>query len=108
MPRSKQNQAPVLNELRVTNDGPLASQEMPGTTVTSEQVEAPYDERAVLIELLRRMLFITRCKGMGGQKAPYIKDRCIMCDRPHGANRPCACPHHDAVKLLESLGVEIG
>jgi hypothetical protein len=82
MPRSKQSQAASL----------------------SKSSESPQD---ALADVLRRMLLATRCKGMGGTSAPYMADRCIACDRPHGTNRPCSCPHHDAIHLLETLGVEI-
>jgi hypothetical protein len=93
MPRSKQNQAALPSDLPL-NSEPLIDLQ-------------PESSQDALADVLRRLLLAIRCKGMGGQKAPFMVDRCVLCNWPHGTNRPCSCVHHDAAKLLESLGIEV-
>ena len=115
MPRSKRNQAELQIESMTQAERQAHRDELtdagmyPDDSIWGDKRTFPPRESSqdALADVLRRILLAIRCKGMGGQKAPYMADRCVLCNRPHGPNRPCACAHHDAVTLLESLGIEV-
>ena len=53
--------------------------------------------------VLRDLLLAIRVRSVAGFKPA----RCSSCDRPHVPQRACACPHHKAVELLKSMGLEL-
>lgn len=53
--------------------------------------------------LLKELLLAVRVRGVGGFK----RDRCSSCDHPHPVSKPCKCKHHEALRYLQSIGVEV-
>ena len=81
----------------------------PTSIFTKEEIRAGKHEEYYLhnsegvTAVLRDLLLAIRVRSVAGFKPA----RCSSCDRPHVPQRACTCPHHKAVELLKSMGIEL-
>jgi hypothetical protein len=54
--------------------------------------------------LLKELLLAVRVRSIIGYRTD---GRCLACNHPHPVSKPCKCKHHEALRYLQSIGVEV-